>query len=311
MILVTGGSGIVGQHLKKYLENIEYIMPTSEKCNLKSEEDISNILSKYKPTTIIHLAAKVGGLFDNIVNQYDYFYTNLKINTNILHYAKLYRIQNLLTINSSCAFPEVVDSYPMIESDLFKGECPQSNYGYGIAKRTLASEIKLFQQLGYNYHYLTACNLYSEFDSKLLNINSSHFVTSIIFKLITAKQNNQKEIYLFGDGSPLRQFMYAEDLAKVIYLTFIKPANKIADYNICHSIRGLSIREMAEIIRDEFNPNIKIVFDGDISKNGQYRKDISNEYFLSDYPLFEFTPFRQGIKKVLKALETNYNLKRI
>jgi len=297
-ILVTGGSSMVGKHLKKFLPNAIYL--SSSDCNLINFDDTFSLFKKYQPDVVIHLAAKVGGIMDNINNPVSFFEDNIYINTNILKCCYLFKVKKLTAVLSTCIYPDILseDQYPIKEECLHLGPPAQTNFSYGYAKRCLSVQIKAYnQQYGTKYSTLTPCNLYSEHDH--FEGDKAHFLSSLIFKINQAKLNSSSSIQLFGSGKPLRQFMYAEDIAKAISHTLDK--NESFDYNICNP-QNLSIKQIAELALIACDAsNLKIEWD--INKpDGQFRKDACSEKFLNDYSSFKFTNLLEGIK-------TTYNKK--
>lgn len=288
-ILVTGGTGMVGKHLKEILPDAIYI--SSKDGDLRDPVYVKWLLSSYTPDTVIHLAAKVGGIKDNINKPVDYFNDNILINTNVLKYSFEYKVRKFIGILSTCIYPSKVSKYPMTEKDLFLGPPPQTNFTYAYSKRCLAVAIDAYnKQHNTKYSYLTACNLYSEHDD-FNNLDKAHFVTSLLYKIKNCKNN---QINLLGTGKPLRQFMYAGDLAQVIKLVIEK--------NICDSFNvatpeNLSIKEMADKAVKILSNNIKVNFKNP-QLDGEFRKDVSSDLMLKHLPDFEFTKFNQGIKKV-------------
>jgi len=209
-ILVTGGSGMVGKHLQKIIPNAIYI--SSNQGDLRDIKYTTWLFSCYEPDVVIHLAAKVGGIQDNIKYPADYFDDNVLINTNVLKSCHKYNTKQFIGIISTCAYPDVVSSYPMTEKDLFSGPPAKTNFSYGFAKRSLAVQIEAYnKQYGTNYSYLIPSNLYSEHDD-FTNESKMHFITALLYKI----KNSKGTIELLGDGTPLRQFMYAEDFARVL-----------------------------------------------------------------------------------------------
>jgi GDP-L-fucose synthase len=294
-ILVTGGNGMVGRNLKQILPNPTYV--SSENYNLTSENDVSKMFQIEQPDIIIHLAAKVGGIIDNIKFPAEYFTDNVLMNTLLLKYAKSHGVSRFIGILSTCSYPDNVLSYPMGEDALHYGPPTITNLSYGYAKRCLAVQIDSYnKQYGTKYNYLIPSNLYGEYDK---TGNNSHFVTALINKIHKAKINNQKEIILFGTGQPLRQFLYVSDLCNVIKYCV---DNDITDSFNVATTENVTISEIANIaLRACDATDIQIVYDS-TKPDGQYRKDVSINKLLSIYP--DFTPLSlfDGIKQTYQWL---------
>jgi GDP-L-fucose synthase len=180
---------------------------------------------------------------------------------------------------------------------LHEGPPTITNFSYGYSKRSMGAQIDAYNlQYNLNYQYLIPCNLYGIEDKD--DENKSHFLTSLIKKINYAKNNNSGEITLFGDGTPLRQFMYAGDFAEIIKQTIEKDVTE--SFNVATE-ENLSIKQMAEIALDVTDSkNIKIEWDT-TKPNGQFRKDVSIDKFKNLFPNFEFTPLSEGIKLVYNS----------
>ena len=293
-ILVTGGSSMVGKHLQKIMPNALYL--SSKDCDLENYNQTFNLVKDVKPDRVIHLAAKVGGIMDNINNPVDFFEKNIYINTNILKACFKNNVFNFTGILSTCIYPDKVssDQYPMKENLLHQGPPTQTNFSYGYAKRCLAVQCETYnKQYQTNYSNLIPCNLYSEYDH--FEGDKAHFLSSLVKKINNAKINKISHIELMGTGSPLRQFMYSEDLAKAIEITSRESQPFL--YNICNN-ENLSIKEMAEIGLNSCDASeIKIKWDSS-KPDGQYRKDADSSKFSKKYPDFKFTKLKDGISKV-------------
>ena len=294
-ILVTGGSGLVGGHLKNHLPNAIYL--SSKDYDLTKECDVIDMYVKHKPNIVIHLAAKVGGILDNINKPAQYFTENVLMNTLLIENARKYKVDRFIGILSTCIFPDTVDEYPMSEEVLHLGPPTATNFSYGYAKRSMAVQIDAYnKQYGTKYQYLTPCNLYGIGDKD--NESNSHFITALVKKIFDAKQKNEKHITLFGDGTPLRQFMFADDFAKVILEVINK--NIYENLNVA-SDENLTIKKMAEIALDCCGANdLNIIWDTD-KPNGQYRKDVSIEKLKTLLPGFNPLPLSEGIKMVYNS----------
>jgi len=297
-IVVTGGSGQVGKYLINYLPEANFL--SSADFDLTSEKDVVEMYNKFNPDCVIHLAAKVGGILDNISKPAEYFTDNILMNTLLVDYAQKNNTERFIGILSSCIFPDKHDTYPMQESDMHNGPPTPTNYAYGYAKRCQAVQIDAYnKQYGTKYQYLIPCNLYGEFDKYGDN---SHFVAALIKKIHFAKNNGDDKIVLFGTGTPLRQFMYANDLAFVINYCI---ENDIYDNMNVVTDENLSIKQMAEIALKACDAeNLSIQFDP-AYPDGQFRKDVSTDILKKAIPEFKATDLYDGIKITYKYLTDN------
>ena len=294
-LLITGGSGAVGKHLQEILPDAIYADSTYDLRDWLATEDL---FETHKPTHVVHLAAKVGGIKDNIAKPAEYFNDNILINTHVLNMCKMYNVKRFIGILSTCIYPDKVKglefSYPMTEESLFLGPPTPTNFSYAYAKRCLAVHIDAHnKQYGTKYNYLIPCNLYSEYDN-FEDENKMHFITALLKKVKTSK----KTLNLLGSGIPLRQFMYAGDLARVIKEVINKDITD--SFNVA-TPTNLSINEMANIALKTLNKDLKIQYSNP-ELDGQYRKDVSSDLMLSYIPDFKFTSFEEGIKKVYSKI---------
>ena len=287
-IIVTGGSGLVGKHLQEILPNATYL--SSKDCDLTDIKMVRWLISSYTPDIVIHLAAKVGGIQDNIAKPAEYFDDNILMNTNILKVSHEYKVKRFIGILSTCIYPDQVDLYPMKEEVMFNGPPTPTNFSYGYAKRVLAVQIEAYnKQYGTEYNYITPCNLYSEYDN-FDNDKKMHFITALLKKIKTS----DKELNLLGTGKPLRQFMYAGDLARIIKEMIDK--NIYENFNIAYP-KNQTIHELAKKALGVLNKNLYIKYNKP-KLDGQYRKDVDITKMLNLFPDFRFTSYEEGIKKV-------------
>lgn len=297
-ILVTGGSGLLGKHLQEIMPDAIYL--SSKECDLRKEEEVKKLFEAIKPDCVIHLASIVGGIQFNIENPVKLLDDNILINTLVLKYSKNSNVKKLIGISSTCAYPEKVNSYPMTEEDIHSGPPTNTNFSYAMSKRVMMTQIDSYnKQYNTNYNYLIPSNLYGEHDE--FNETSSHFVTALIKKIHEAKKELKNEITLMGTGLPLRQFMYAKDLAHII--KFFIDNNISENVNVAYK-ENSSIEQIAKIaLKSCESEHLKLKFD--ISKSdGQYRKDVSIDRLLSLIPNFKFTSLEKGIKETYeKAIE--------
>ena len=294
-VVVTGGSGMVGRSLKKIMPNAIYL--SSSDYDLTTEVGVSQMYMDLNPNTVIHLAAKVGGIIDNINKPSTYFTDNILMNTLLLEYARHNGVERFVGILSTCIYPDKVDNYPMTEDMLHQGPPTPTNFSYGYAKRCLAVQIDACnEQYETRYQYFTPCNLYGEHDKFG---NNSHFVAALLKKIIKAKADGEGKITLFGTGTPLRQFMHSDDLAKVIQNCLV---DEVYDsFNVSVN-QNISIDEIAKktLVACGLG-DMKVEYDI-TQPDGQFRKDVSNDKFLSIFPDFKFTPLDEGVKRVYDHL---------
>tara|TARA_Y100000310_G_scaffold285031_1_gene308201 strand:+ start:2089 stop:3003 length:915 start_codon:yes stop_codon:yes gene_type:complete len=292
-ILITGGTGLVGKHLQKFLPDGIYL--SSSDADLINYEETRDVLRYYHPDRVIHLAARVGGIEDNMNYPVEYLETNLIIDTNVLKASYEQGVQRLTACLSSCIFPDVADRYPMTEDDIFKGKAPITNFAYAMAKRILLTRIESYnKQYELSWNWLAPCNLYGEYDK--FEDHHSHFIPALLKKIYYAED----KITLFNMGKQYRQFMYADDLAKVF--RFVIDNNIIESFNVAPNFT-FTIKDMAKMaLKVCAKEHLKIEWN--INKpGGQFRKDISSEKFLKLYPNFEFTSMEDGMKKTYEKLD--------
>ena len=299
-ILVTGGSGLVGQYLKEIFPNAKYI--SSKDYDLTSENDVKKLFNSGNYHTVIHLAARVGGIHHNIQEPIKYFEDNVLMNTLVIKHSFKNNVKKFLGVLSSCIYPEKISKYPIKEKALFEGSPHKSLFSYSYAKRSMAVQINSYNdKFNTDYNYIVPCNLYGEFD-KFDHIEG-HLVGALINKIIKAKKDKQKYIRVFGDGSPKRQFMHAKDLAQIIKMIINKKIN--VSFNVGTN-ENYSVKKIAQIALKacEFK-DAKIIFDKNMP-NGQKRKDIDISKMKKLFPKFKPIKLIDGIREVYKKKNKNY-----
>jgi len=290
-VLVTGGTGFLGNRLKRHKPNWIYL--SSEMCDLKDYNQTEEILRDLYPDAIVHLAARVGGIKDNSENQAEFYLQNTLINTNIIQAAHSTGISRVLSSLSTCAFPDVVKEYPFTEKDIFNGPPAKTNFSYGYTKRALhVQTLSYRKQYGLNYSTFCPSNIYGPSDH--FDTEKSHFVPALISKLVKAKDG--ETIELWGTGSPKRQQLYVDDLAEIIPILLEKHNSSIP--LIVAPDENFSIKEMAEIANNKIEKNVEIRYNGNL--DGQYRKDGSNKLFIELVGGYKFTSFDSGVEKTIQ-----------
>ena len=294
-ILITGGTGLVGKYLQQYIKDGIYL--GSRDYDLTKEDQVIAMYEKYRPSVVIHLAAKVGGIMDNIAYPFEYYEDNLLMNTFMIKYARLFKVDKFVGALSSCIYPDVVKRYPLVEEDLHKDLPNANNFGYGYAKRVLGCHIDIAKKQGLNYSYIIPSNLYGEFEHG--DVSRKHFVGALLEKIHVAKQQGSDSIALFGDGTPLRQFTFAKDIAEILDLII---RDDIQENLNVSTPSNFSIDFMArEALEATDSQDIRIIYDTS-KPNGQMRKDIDTAKFKNIFSNYEFTPYIKGIKQTYNTL---------
>lgn len=291
-VLVLGGSGFLGRNLRQIKP--EWIYANSQDCNLLKSLDCSEFFERLKPDAIVHLAARVGGIKANALNQAEFYYNNMMMNTNVIHEAKNTSIPRVLSALSTCSFPDKLNSYPFSENDILQGPPAKTNLTYGFTKRALFIQSNAYrQQYNLNYSCFAPCNIYGpgdDFDSE-----ESHFVAAMIRKIANAKEGDLVEFW--GTGMPLRQQLYIKDLAQLIPILLEKHNSTLP--LIVAPKENLSIKNMVKICIKISEKEIKPVFNGAL--DGQYRKDGDNHNLLKLIRDFEFTDFENGLRETYNS----------
>lgn len=302
-VLVTGGSGLVGKALQTVVGNAEnWTFLRSTDGDLRSLQATQEIFERYKPTHVIHLAAIVGGLFHNMAAGADFFDGNMRMALNVYKCAHEAGVQKLVSCLSTCIFPDEIcrSETPIDETMVHAGPPHPSNEGYAYAKRMLDVLNKTYaSQHGRQYTSVVPTNIYGPHDN--FHLTNAHVIPALIHKALLAGIAEQN-LTVAGTGTPLRQFIYSQDLAKLLVWTLehydsIEPL--ILSVPPEHEI---SIGDVAKIIAAEFNIGIEY----DTSKSdGQHRKTANNSKLHKLLPDFEFTPFDMGIKFTVAWFRAN------
>ena len=296
-ILVTGGTGLIGKYLQKEMPSAVYV--GSSDYNLTRNDEVIKMFEDINPSIVVHLAALVGGVHHNIEEPVKYFEENVLMNTLVLKESYKFNVKRFTGILSSCIYPDKIFNYPIKEDKLIEGAPHQDLFSYSYAKRCLAIQVDMYnKKYNTNYNYLIPCNLYGEFD-KFDQIRG-HFVGALIHKIINAKKSKKKSIELFGDGTPLRQFMHARDVARVICRMIEE--DKYFNMNIAtdenytiDKIAKIALKVCdAEYLEIKYNPD---------RPNGQMRKDIDTSLFEKNFANLKLVRLSEGIKEIYEKLK--------
>lgn len=301
-ILVTGGSGMVGASMKSVLPNAIY--PTRKQLDLLSETSVDNFIAAGNFKAVIHLAAKVGGVKANSDFVGDFFDENIRMNTNVLRACAMHRVPKVISFLSTCVYPDNA-IYPLTEDQLHSGAPHSSNYGYAYAKRMMEVQSRSYrQQYGSNFICAIPNNLYGENDN--FDLINGHVIPALMRRIWEAKLSGQTEVEVWGDGTPLREFTYSKDIAKIL-LFLLENYDSAKPINIGRTSEN-TIKEVVELLCEflEYKGSIK----WDTSKpSGQHRKPSSNKKLIDlGWKETEYTKLRKGLKETCKWFKINYPL---
>lgn len=305
MILITGGSGLLGNAFKTILPASKEVMyPTRAELNLMDKISIVKYIDKFNIDTIIHLAGMVGGVKANTEKVFNFYTENSTMNNNIIDAAVYTATPNLICCLSTCIYPdEKYVKYPLTEDQLHNGPPHHSNFGYAYAKRMVDIQLRAAnQQYGHNYMAVIPNNMYGQHDN--FDLENGHVIPALIRKVWEAKINNKPTFEVWGDGEIYREFTYAEDIAKAIL--FCLEQNYGGDPINIGSTKEYKLKDIISMICKELEYNGQIIYDTSKPK-GQIRKPTSNAKFTElGWQEEMYTTFEDGLKKTCNWVKQNY-----
>jgi len=247
-IYVAGHRGMVGSALVRRLESEGYhnlIVRTSRELDLRNQQAVADFFAAEKPEYVFLAAAKVGGIMANNIYRADFLYENLQIQNNVIHSAHLTGVEKLMFLGSSCIYPKLAPQ-PLQEDSLLTGLLEYTNEPYAIAKIAGIKMCESYRkQYGRNYISVMPTNLYGPNDN--YDLNNSHVLPAMIRKFHEAKVDNKPFVELWGTGSPLREFLHADDLADAcVYLMKNYDGEQFVNIGVGEDI---TIKNLAELIK--------------------------------------------------------------
>ena len=294
--LITGGKGLLGSALDFGFK------PSSRDMNCLSYSQISDYIKKHNIDSVVHAAARVGGVKANTEFVYDFFADNISMSINVMNACKEFQIKRAIFIVSTCAFPADAP-LPLNESSLHCGEPHHTNFGYAYAKRMLeVGSRALKQQYGINSSCVIPCNLYGENDS--YNLQSGHVIPSIVHKCWVAKNTNST-LEIWGSGKAEREFIYVKDFASIIG-KLINEKPYIPETMIISPESTYTIEEIVHHIVKIFKFEGKVFFDKS-KPEGIMKKNSNNSIFRKYFEDFKFTDLDTGLSNSIEYFVKNYD----
>ncbi|MEZ4786919.1 MAG: GDP-L-fucose synthase [Flavobacterium haoranii] len=301
-IFVAGSRGMVGSAIVRNLEQNGFtniITKSSKELDLRNQQAVFEFFETEKPEFVFLAAAKVGGIHANNTYPAEFIYDNMMIQNNVIHAAYLNKVEKLFFLGSSCIYPKFAPQ-PLKEEYLLTGALEPTNEAYAIAKISGLKMCEFYKkQYGCNFISAMPTNLYGINDN--FNLQNSHVLPALLRKFIEAKQNNSSEVVVWGSGTPMREFLFVDDLAEACVFL-------MQNYNDAETVNigtgeDVTIKELAETIKKTVGFEGELVFD--ITKpDGTPRKllDVSK---INNLGWKHKVNLQQGIEKTLGWIVDN------
>jgi GDP-L-fucose synthase len=302
-VVVTGGAGFLGTFVVEKLRERgcrQVFVPRAAEFDLRDRDQIVRLYEQVQPHIVIHLAAVVGGIGANQVNPGRFFYDNAIMGIQLIEYARLAGVEKFVATGTICAYPKFCP-VTFKEDDLWNGYPEETNAPYGLAKKMMLVQAQSYrEQYGFNAIYLLPVNLYGPRDN--FDLNTSHVIPALIRKFVEANERGDKEVVLWGDGSPTREFLYVEDAAEGLLLAAERYDGPLP-VNLGTG-EEMSIADLAKMIAAEVNFTGRFIWDT-TKPNGQPRRglDVSRAKELFGFEAVH--RLRDGIPKTVAWFMSN------
>jgi GDP-L-fucose synthase len=305
-IYIAGHRGMVGSAIMRNLQSKGYnniITRTSKELDLRNSQAVSDFFSAEKPEFVFLAAAKVGGIQANNVYRADFIYENLMIQNNVIHNAYLAGVSKLMFLGSSCIYPKMAPQ-PLKEEYLLTGLLEETNEPYAIAKIAGIKMCESYKrQYGCNFISVMPTNMYGPNDS--YNLNNSHVLPALIRKFHDAKESNLPSVEMWGTGTPMREFLHADDLGDAcVYLMNTYNGEKFVNIG---SGTDLTIKDLALLIKDIVGFKGEIVHD--LTKPDGTPRKLMDVSYLHSLGWKHKIELPEGIKQVYEDFKKKEGVK--
>src|SRR5512137_2727085 len=302
-VVVTGGTGFLGGYVLDELRKrgaAEIAVPRSRDYDLVDMEAVKRLYRDARPTVVLHLAARVGGIGANRDNPGKFFYDNLMMGVQLIEAARHAGVKKLVALGTICAYPKFCP-VPFKEEDLWNGYPEETNAPYGLAKKMLLVQSQAYrEQYGFDSSVLFPVNLYGPRDN--FDLQSSHVVPALIRKCLEARDRGDREIVVWGDGSASREFLHARDAAEGI-VTAAERYGKSDPVNLGASFE-MRIRDLVPLVARLCRFQGEITWD--VTKpNGQPRRMLDTSRALAEFGWKARIGFEEGLRETVEWFEAN------
>src|SRR3989442_15384644 len=300
-VVVSGGGGFLGTQVVSWLRGHgarDIGVPRKRELDLVDRQASRQAVQG--ADTVIHLAAKVGGIGFNRENPGELFFDNLMMGAQLMEEARLQGVKKFVAVGTVCAYPKFTP-VPFHEEDLWNGYPEETNAPYGLAKKMLLVQAQAYrQQYGFNAIYLLPVNLYGPGDH--FDLETSHVIPALIRKCVEAVESGESEIICWGDGTPTREFLYVDDCAEAITLA-AERYDSPEPVNIGSGME-ISIHALVELIAEFTGFRGRIVWDTS-KPNGQPRRCLDTSRAWEAFGFRASTDFREGLHRTIQWYTEN------
>ena len=302
-VVVTGGAGFLGSFVLEELRRRgarDVFVPRSREYDLVDIAAVRRIYADAKPTLVIHMAARVGGIGANRENPGKFFYDNLMMGVQLIELGRQVGLKKLVALGTICAYPKFAP-VPFKEEDIWNGYPEETNAPYGLAKKMLLVQSQAYrQQYGFNSSVVFPVNLYGPRDN--FDLHSSHVIPALIRKCVEARERGDRQIVVWGDGSASREFLHARDAAEGI-VTACERYDKSDPVNLGAGFE-IKIRELVPLVARLCRFGGEIVWDTS-KPNGQPRRMLDTSRAEQEFGWRARIPFEEGLRETIAWFEAN------
>ena len=302
-VVVTGGAGFLGSFVLEELRRRgtrDVFVPRAAEYDLVDMAAVRRLYADAKPTVVIHLAARVGGIGANRDNPGRFFYENLMMGVQLIEVGRQVGLRKLVALGTICAYPKFAP-VPFKEEDIWNGYPEETNAPYGLAKKMLLVQSQAYrEQYAFDSIVLFPVNLYGPRDN--FDLHTSHVIPALVRKCVEARERGEKKIVVWGDGSPSREFLHARDAAEGIVLAAERydksdPVNLGAGFEI-------RIRDLVPLVARLCRFQGEVIWDT-AKPNGQPRRMLDTSRAAREFGWKARTPFEDGLRETVEWFEGN------